>query len=80
MKLFAILCAAAALCASPVLAQDKKWTCSAPGMVSGSYDGGSHAYIHLSGFKSGGRYKVAVSGNTASGKTANGTRFTCKAA
>jgi hypothetical protein len=31
-------------------------------MVSGSYDGGSSAYIHLTGFPSGGTYPVQKQG------------------
>lgn len=54
------------------------WKCSAPGLVSGSYDGGATAYIHLQGFPSGGSYAVTKNGNVASGTTANGTRFTCR--
>jgi hypothetical protein len=50
-------------------------------MISGAYDGGSQAYIHLEGFSSGGQYPVTrnAAGTTATGTTANGTRFTCKA-
>ena len=41
--------------AEPVHAQSgKAWKCTAPGLVSGSYSGGSSAYIHLSGFSTGG--------------------------
>ena len=53
------------------------WNCSVPGMVSGQYDGGSSAYIHLSAFSTGGHYSVQKSGKKATGTTANGTRFTC---
>jgi len=53
------------------------WTCSAPGLVSGSYDGGSSAYIHLNGFPSGGTYPVQKNGKRATGTTKNGTKFTC---
>jgi hypothetical protein len=54
------------------------WTCSAPGLVSGSYDGGPTAYIHLTGFPDGGTYSVQKSGNNkVSGTTKNGTKFTC---
>ena len=72
--------------ASPASAQGaapakKTWKCSAPGMISGSYDGGSQAYIHLEGFSSGGQYAVTrnAAGTIATGTTANGTKFTCKA-
>lgn len=53
------------------------WTCSASGMVSGSYDGGSIAYIHLSGYPDGGTYAVTKNGKRATGTTKNGTKFTC---
>ncbi len=72
--------AAAALAASTldVAGQAKAWTCNAPGLLNSSYSGGDTAYIHLSGFQTGGVYKVAKKGNVATGKTANGTTFTCK--
>jgi hypothetical protein len=53
------------------------WTCSAPGMVSGSYDGGNAAYIHLTGFSTGGTYPVTRNGKRATGTTKNGTKFVC---
>lgn len=56
-----------------------KWTCKAPGLRAASYDGGDMAYVHLEGFNRGGHYKVTRKGNTATGQTANGTVFTCKA-
>lgn len=55
------------------------WRCSAPGLVSASYDGGSTAYVHLSGFSSGGNYAVVKKGKVATGTTQNGTTFTCRA-
>lgn len=65
--------------AEPAHAQSgKAWKCSAPGLVSGSYSGGSTAYIHLSGFSTGGTYPVTRKGNVATGVTANGTKFTCR--
>lgn len=66
---------AVAVSVDPVRAEG--WTCSAPGMVSGSYDGGSSAYIHLSGFPDGGTYSVQKQGKRASGTTKNGTKFVC---
>ncbi len=57
---------------------DKAWKCSAHGLVSGSYSGGSTAYIHLSGFSTGGTYPVTKKGKVATGVTANGTKFTCR--
>lgn len=75
MRLFAVVMILAF--SSLTSARAQGWTCSAPGMVSGSYDGGSSAYIHLTGFSSGGTYPVQKTGKRASGTTANGTRFTC---
>ena len=62
------------LCAS---AHAQSWTCSAPGMQSGTYDGGAAAYIHLMGYPNGNAYPVVKKGKTASGTTSNGTKFTC---
>lgn len=55
------------------------WTCTAPGLVSASYDGGAAAYVHLVGFAYGGTYAVTLNAKktVATGTTANGTRFTC---
>ena len=58
-------------------AHAQAWTCSAPGMISGSYDGGESAYIHLTGFPSGGTYPVKKQGKRATGTTKNGTAFAC---
>lgn len=57
-----------------------KWTCTAPGLVTARYTGGSTAYVHLSRYTSGGSYPVVknASGNVATGKTADGTDFVCK--
>jgi hypothetical protein len=60
-------------------AQAETWKCTAKGMISGSYDGGATAHIHLTGFSSGGTYAVTKKGKTATGVTANGTPFTCRA-
>jgi hypothetical protein len=56
-----------------------KWTCTAPGLVSATYTGGKTAFVHLSGFSSGGYYNATQSadGKSATGKTQNGTAFTC---
>lgn len=63
---------------APVAAHAEGWTCSAPGLVSGSYDGGAMAYIHLTGFPDGGTYAVLKSGSSkVTGVTKNGTKFTC---
>lgn len=60
-------------------AEAAKWTCSAPGLRNSSYSGGETAYVHLEGYNRGGHYKVTRNGNTATGQTANGTTFVCKA-
>lgn len=66
------------LLATSSSAHAENWTCTAPNMISGSYDGGSMAYIHLTGFPDGGTYSVQKSGNNkVSGTTKNGTKFTC---
>lgn len=78
-RFYAAFAGAAMMAAmSPALGQGKSWKCSAPGMVSGSYDGGSTAYIHLQGFSTGGTYSVTKSASLATGVTKNGTRFTCR--
>jgi hypothetical protein len=67
-----------AACATP--GGDKTaWSCSANGLVSAQYNGSSHAYIHLSGFSSGGQYAVKLNDakTEATGVTANGTPFKC---
>jgi len=64
---------------APAAAQHgASWVCSAPNLVRGEYSGGTDAYIHLSGFSRGSRYAVQQQGRTATGVTANGTRFTCR--
>ena len=56
----------------------KKWVCEAPNMISFDYSGGAWANIHLSPYSSGGSYQVVKDGSTATGVTANGTKFVCK--
>jgi hypothetical protein len=71
-----VVLATAALVLNP--AQASSWKCSAKGIVSGSYSGGSKAYIHLRPYTSGGQYSVKkVNANKVTGKTKNGTPFTC---
>lgn len=72
---YSLVCLAAVF--APISTAQAAWICSAPGMISGSYDGGDSAYIHLTGFPSGGSYPVKKSGKSASGTTKNGTRFVC---
>ena len=58
--------------------KDGGWTCSAPNMISGSYDGGTHAYIHESGYPHGNNYLVKyMDSNKVVGKTRYDTSFTC---
>jgi hypothetical protein len=75
---YAAALAAVAVVASAAIAQGKPWKCTATGLVSGSYEGGATAYIHLEGFSKGGTYPVTKKGNVATGVTANGTKFTCR--
>lgn len=70
-----LLCLAVLLSTGSVQAEG--WTCSAPGIVSGTYDGGSMAYIHLQGYPDGKPYAVVKKGKTATGTTTNGTKFSC---
>jgi len=54
------------------------WTCSAAKLKNYSYSGGTIAMIHLSPYKSGGRYSVKkVNANKVTGTTKDGTKFTC---
>lgn len=55
----------------------KKWTCEAPNLISATYGGGDWASVHLSPYSSGGSYRVTKEGATATGVTANGTKFIC---
>lgn len=59
-------------------AQAEAWTCSAKNIVSGNYDGGATAYIHLSPYERGNNYPVTRKGKTVTGRTSNGTPFVCK--
>lgn len=56
-----------------------KWTCTAQGLKEARYDGSNEAYIHLSAYTTGGKYKVTknAEGTKATGKTKDGTEFTC---
>lgn len=76
--------AACVVSLSPVVAlaqsgQPQAWTCTASGLKASEYKGGSSAYIHLVGYDTGGYYAVEKKGNVATGVTANGTKFTCRA-
>lgn len=76
MKKLAAILAIGLSFAPPVHAAD--WSCAAPGLVSGNYDGGDSAYIHLSGFSGGSVYAVVkTKGNRVNGTTSNGTKFSC---
>ena len=74
----AFLTTIALLAGSAVPSLAESWSCSAPGLVSGSYGGGGSAYIHLTGYGTGNDYPVTRQGNVASGVTKDGTRFTCR--
>jgi len=61
-------------------AKSDKWRCTATSPISRyQYDGGDTAFIHLevAGPSGGHWYSVTKSGNKASGRTNNGTKFTC---
>lgn len=61
-----------------VPAAAENWVCSAKNLVNYQYTGGSRAMIHLSPYNSGGSYKVTkVSDAKVTGKTKDGTPFTC---
>ena len=57
------------------------WKCSAENLAESRYYGGSTAKIRLAGFSKAGSYSVTKSpdGKTATGKTGNGTPFSCVA-
>jgi hypothetical protein len=55
-----------------------RWECSAKNLKSYRYTGGSSAMIHLSPYPNGGTYPVTrVSATKVTGKTKDGTAFTC---
>lgn len=60
-------------------AQGVKWTCTAPRLAEFDYRGGKTATIRLEQYSRGGEYLVTKSadGNTATGKTGDGTTFVC---
>jgi len=53
------------------------WTCTAQNIANATYSGGRSAYIHLRPYRGGQQYRVSVKGNRATGRTSNGTQFTC---
>ena len=60
-------------------AAEAAWTCSASKLKAFRYNGGAKAYIHLAPYGKGGWYAVRKAGATkATGRTKNGTRFTCR--
>lgn len=66
----------ASIAADPAAAAS--WECSAKNLVNYRYTGGNSAMIHLSPYPSGGTYRVTrVSDVKVTGKTKNGTVFTC---
>lgn len=71
-------CALIMLIAFTGTAHAASWTCTAKNMITGNYDGGSTAYIHLSPYGRGHDYPVAKRGKTVTGHTSNGTPFVCK--
>ncbi len=63
---------------SSVQVVKKQWTCEASNLKASNYSGGAYAYVHLSSYSSGGSYPVVKEGSTATGTTADGTKFVCK--
>jgi hypothetical protein len=64
---------------APTPAEAAGWKCAAKRLKNSSYKGGKTAYIHLSPYNNGGSYKVTkVSSTKVTGKTKDGTPFTCK--
>lgn len=61
-------------------ANENVWKCSAENLYDFSYNGGSYANIHLSGYSSGGDYEVSLNATktVGNGTTGDGTPFTCK--
>lgn len=55
------------------------WQCEAEGLVNARYNGSDYAYVHLQGYSRGENYKVSMNsaGTKATGKTGNGTPFSC---
>ncbi|MCP4319417.1 MAG: hypothetical protein GY789_26375 [Hyphomicrobiales bacterium] len=54
------------------------WECTAKNLKNYRYTGGARAMIHLSPYNSGGNYRVTkVSDTKVTGKTKDGTSFTC---
>jgi hypothetical protein len=64
-------------CATDGSLTTKQWKCEANNLINSNYTGGDYAMIHLAPYESGGRYKVTKEGSTATGTTANGTKFVC---
>lgn len=58
-------------------ARAQSWTCSAPELISGSYDGGDTAYLHFPGHSRGSYYPVRKNGKRATGVTKRGKAFVC---
>ena len=70
--------AIAATLVSPGSVEAASWKCTAAKMKNYSYSGGSTAMIHLRGYSKGGRYSVRkVNAKKVTGKTKDGTSFTC---
>lgn len=75
IRVLIVLTSALTICTTQA---EAGWTCTARGLVDYSFDGGGCATIHLSGYSYGDCYPVSIKGNTAIGKTGNGTPFTCR--
>ncbi len=64
---------------SHAVAADETWTCKAEGIREFRYDGSGWAYIHLNAYQTGGSYQVKLNEDRteATGKTKDGSAFTC---
>ena len=65
--------------ASVAIAAEDNWICRAENLITAKYDGSGWAFVHLQGYRTGGSYRVKQNeqGTEATGKTADGTLFTC---
>lgn len=79
MKYLVIVCLAfSVVSVSAIPSYSAKWTCKAKNLKSYNYTGGNRAYIHLSPYKDGNRYRVTKTGEgRAEGKAKDGTKFVC---
>lgn len=79
LKLVLAVAVVAGLAGAAAAQSGEKWVCTAEKLKSFSYKGGKNAMIHLSPYNKGGSYKVTKESDTkVTGKTKDGTPFTCE--